>query len=214
MCAAIVYKDSRGKRIPSVTTILGQLGWNKSPLMYWANKAGREGLTLAEARDTEATAGTVAHEMCSADVTGSEQPDISNYSAEIRAKAEQSFESYLHWKEMTKMEIILSEVSLVSNQYGYGGTIDAVAKINDEIAILDFKTGGCYPDHLLQVAAYVELWNENYPGEEAESIHLLRINKETAAFSHHMHREWGLPLDAFHLCHDLYDHEKIIKKMV
>jgi hypothetical protein len=36
-------KGKDGKKLPSVTEILGNLGWKYQVLIHWANKVGRQG---------------------------------------------------------------------------------------------------------------------------------------------------------------------------
>jgi hypothetical protein len=58
----ISYRLQDGTRVKGCTTIKGQnVGWGKDPLMYWANKMGREGKTMNEARNTATRPGTLAH---------------------------------------------------------------------------------------------------------------------------------------------------------
>ena len=70
----IPYKNAAGQRISGVTTIIGtNLGWNKEPLMYWANRIGREtGLGHREVSKLAADSGTVCHEMIDCEIKGRE----------------------------------------------------------------------------------------------------------------------------------------------
>jgi hypothetical protein len=45
----VIYKDHRGNRLPSVTTIIGRFK-DSGGLLYWANQQGLEGKTLDQAR--------------------------------------------------------------------------------------------------------------------------------------------------------------------
>ena len=67
---------------------------------------------------------------------------------------------YDFYKEF-KPEIISSEESLVSEKLGFGGTLDLVCKINDEVWYIDYKSGkAIYKTHKMQGSAYQKLWNE------------------------------------------------------
>jgi len=56
----VIYKDHRGNRLPSVTTIIGRFK-ESGGLLYWANQQGLEGKTLDQARAEVTTPGTLAH---------------------------------------------------------------------------------------------------------------------------------------------------------
>ncbi len=59
MSARQDYLDTEGKKVPSVTTICNRFK-DSGGLINWANKVGREGKTLKEAREPEADAGTIS----------------------------------------------------------------------------------------------------------------------------------------------------------
>ena len=44
----VIYKDHRGNRLPSVTTIIGRFK-ESGGLLYWANQQGLEAKTLDQA---------------------------------------------------------------------------------------------------------------------------------------------------------------------
>ena len=56
----VIYKDHRGNRLPSVTSIIGRFK-ESGGLLYWANQQGLEGKTLDQARAEVTTPGTLAH---------------------------------------------------------------------------------------------------------------------------------------------------------
>ena len=160
MAARMQYKDDEGKRVPSVTTILSRFK-DSGGLIYWANTQGLEGLTLQEARQKPATAGTMAHSLVEEHINGRRAPDLKG-DADVIAAAHNAFDNFLKWQDQSKIVFEHTEVSLVSNAYRFGGRLDAIGKAPDgKLAMVDFKTGGLYGEHLLQLAAYTELWNEN-----------------------------------------------------
>jgi hypothetical protein len=81
---------------------------------------------------------------------------------------------------------------------------------------LDWKTSnGVYPDYLIQIAAYRQLWEENNPLKLLTGgFHLLRFSKEHADFAHHYWSELNDAWDQFVLFRRSYDLDKIIKKRV
>ena len=79
----VVMKNKDGKRVPSVTTVLGVMA--KPQLVYWANKIGLEGIKVNEYVDDKAVIGTLAHYMAECDVNGV----IPDYQSEVECSDEQ-----------------------------------------------------------------------------------------------------------------------------
>jgi len=70
-----------------------------------------------------------------------------------------SFKLFRDWynklREEHKVEVISNELYVVNEQDKYGGTIDLILKIDDQIWIIDFKTNNhVHITHRLQLAAY------------------------------------------------------------
>jgi len=182
----IEYRNFRGERLPGVTTIIsGNLGWNTRPLMYWAWKEGMEGRDYRETSETAAVVGTIAHAMVEADLKG-KKFDASPYPPELVDKAETAYLAWLEWKDLVGFRVVASEVSLIHEELGFGGTLDLVA-IKKKRCVSDLKTSSnVYPEHKIQIAAYKELWNYNHPTELIEGgLYLLRIDKVDASFHYH-----------------------------
>jgi hypothetical protein len=180
-----VYKANDGKRVPSVTTVLGNLGWKTDGLMFWAHGIGSQGIPLHAARTKAADAGTLAHAMAAADITGGEPPDLSEVDPETRERAEGAFGQYLAWKKMTRLELVASEIPLISEAHRYGGTPDAIAVFDGAAGLLDFKSAkALYGDHVVQVSAYWKLWEENNPTLPLSHWHVLRF-PEIGGFAQH-----------------------------
>lgn len=67
------------------------------------------------------------------------------------------------WRK-TKPKLIANELSLCSEQLGYGGTLDRVVEINNKRYLIDIKTSNyIHKTHELQLSAYAMLWNEFNP---------------------------------------------------
>ena len=232
----IQYKNSKDERIPGVTTIIGQnLGWNKQQLMWWANQMGLDGKNHREVAQEAADAGTIAHEMIEYDIKGKDwfvdqTSDFLKKYKEIIDKAETCYINFLDWKKQVKFEVIHSEIHLVSEIYQYGATPDCIAEINGKLSLFDWKTGsGVYPDMLIQLAAYKQVWEENCStiadvgAEELKTycgdpllggFYLLRIGKEDASW--HWHHWDTLPeaWECFKHLRKLHDFQKVLKKKV
>lgn len=207
-----MYKNRAGKRLPSVTTILSRFK-ESGGLLYWANQQGLDGKTLQEARTPAATSGTMAHSLVEAHINGWELPDLQG-PADVVGNARAAFETYLKWQDMTKLEIRHTEVSLVSEKHQYGGMLDAIGVIGNELVMVDWKTSNSvYADYLLQLAGYSVLWAENYPEHElVGGFHLCRFAKEQGDFAHHYYPRLEEEVECFLAMRDLYDRVKRVEK--
>ena len=69
-------------------------------------------------------------------------------------------------------------MKLVSEQYQFGGTFDAVCEVNGKIVICDWKTSSdVYDEFVIQLGAYRQLIQENLDHKIKGAI-LLRLDKE------------------------------------
>jgi len=221
------YRDEKGKRVPGVTTITGRFK-DSSGLLYWAFEQGKaaergEISKLYEKRDEAADAGTVAHAMVEAHISddGRTWREILRQNKQLPPKgkiltlAKQGYENYLKWVSDSRIRIIHQEEELVSERYKFGGCPDAIGiDSQGNKCLIDWKTSNSvYPEHLIQIAAYRVLWEENHPDELITGgFHLLRFSKEHADFTHHY---WGELEDAwaqFELFRKAYDLDRKLKK--
>ncbi len=207
-----IYKTADGKRVPGTTTIIsGNLGWNKQPLMYWAWSEGIEGRNYRETSQEAAGIGTVAHAMIEADLKGKKY-DSSTIPADMLSKAENAYLAWLEWKDVVGFELLGSELSLVSEKYRYGGCID-IAAIKKVPCIVDLKTsGGVYADHLIQISAYGQLYNEHHPAALIQGYYLLRLGKEDASFHYHYWPALPEAWEAFKCLLTLHGLKKLLDK--
>ncbi len=208
----VVYKNEAGQRVPSFSTIKSQWGISTRPLMIWANKQGLSGFDLSH--KPEADIGTICHLMIDADVKDKDL-DLTPYDKALIESARIAYGSYEEWRSRHDFQPVETELSLVSEEYQYGGTLDCIAMVDGKLSLLDWKTGKeVYEDHILQVVAYAQLWNENFPGHPLEGgYHILRIGKEIPSFDYRWYSEFPGAWDAFLHLRQLYDLQKAIKKL-
>lgn len=160
------YLDADGNKLPSVTELLGGLGWKYAPLLGWANKIGREGLTMDEASRDARDAGTAGHDMIEAWILGRKQPPRGTTPEHIWAAGKAALESFQRWwlaEEMhLRVDILATECLMVDLERGYGGTADLICLLDGKPAVLDYKTGkSIYAETAIQLAAYAQLWSVN-----------------------------------------------------
>ena len=209
-----------GKSVPGVTTIIGRFKASGG-LLFWAFEQGKaaergEISKLYDKRDEAAEAGTLAHSLVEAHING-ESLEISGASAQIILQAKQGFENYLQWQDDNKIEIVQQEIELVSKEFLFGGCPDAIGRDSrGQLCLLDWKTSNSiFLDYLLQLAAYMILWDENYPDKPlVGGYHLLRFSKEHADFAHHFWNELEDAKKMFLLLRQAYFLDKILKKRV
>lgn len=163
------YEDANGKRIPGVTTILGD-GLPKPALINWAANATADyavnnwdnladmgvadRLKLLkkaryEDRDAAAKRGTEVHDLAEHLLKGEEVtvPD------ELRGHVE----AYVRFLDEWQPTPVVVERPVVNYTYGYAGTLDMVVDLPDGRRVLaDIKTtrSGIYGETALQLAAY------------------------------------------------------------
>ena len=204
-----VYKLASGDRVPSVTTVLNILA--KPALLDWAWQMGTQGLDYKAVRDSAGDIGTLAHLLIMADLKH-EKLDTSEYSAQDIEKAETCLIKYWDWSKGHKIEPIMIETALISEQYQFGGTIDFFGKVDNQPTLVDFKTGkGIYPEFFYQLAAYEQLLAE--AGQLIEVTRILRIGRnEDEGFEERtigkLDNQWQIFLN----CLNIYKLQKEIRK--
>ena len=171
-----VYKTSSGKRVPSVTTIIGVIA--KPALIPWANRLGLEGTVYEDYLKESGKVGTLAHEMIQEDMGGPAFAwDRNAYTQDQIDQAEISRKNFELWcKSKPSFNPEAIEVPLVSDSCGFGGRIDLLARIDGDLWLIDFKTGkGIFPEMEVQVAAYNYLLDES--GYKIKGSRILRFGR-------------------------------------
>ena len=208
-----IYRLKDGSRVPGVTTVIsGSLGYNKQALMYWAWNEGIEGRNYRDTSQKAADIGTIAHAMIEANLKNKEY-DSSAIPKDMLDKAENAYLAWLEWKDLVSFKLLASELSLVSEQYKFGGCID-IAVIKKVPCIIDLKTSNSvYADHLIQISAYGNLYSEHHPEAPIQGYYLLRLGKEDGGFSYHYWPTLPEAWEAFKALLVLHNLSKKLKKM-
>ena len=199
------------EQLPSVTTILGRFK-ESGALIRWAYNQGKAGVDLYGQRDEAADIGTLVHSMVECDIHQQPHPEIP---PDWRGRVLSAYGAWQDWWQQSRLEIIATEMQLVSKRHKYGGTPDAIGRDpKGRVVLLDWKTSnGVYLDYLLQLAAYQQLWNENHPRKKISGgCHLLRFAKENGDFAHHYYPDLSEALDEFLLLTKAFKIDKVLKK--
>lgn len=214
---AIQYRTADRKRVPSVTSIIKHIDPDAEGLIRWAHRLGQDGIDLEEARQAAASIGSITHALIEADLKGEEEPDLSDVSSEMLDSVNEAVGAWKLWRDGVRLEVVVSECSLVSEIHRFGGTLDAVCMVQGKRTLFDVKTGArLYPKELGQIAGYGYLWAEHHPDEPIERYSLLRLGKESGGFAwlHFTERQMEPALTAFLEARVIYDLHRVLKKMV
>jgi hypothetical protein len=168
------YRDSNGKRLPGVTTVLGVI--DKPALIPWAARAAAEATAAAivdggqpaaqaieigrkapfQRRQDAADAGTQAHACVEAHYAGEPWPEDASDAA--RACAQRVIDHIA----ARGYRVIASEwnSSIFDVGEGWGGTLDFIVEREGLVFVADLKTGkGAFDEVVPQLAAYRHLWD-------------------------------------------------------
>jgi ATP-dependent exoDNAse (exonuclease V) beta subunit len=203
-----IYRKKDGTIVPGATTVLQEL--NKPALVKWANNLGLQGIDSTKYVDKMASIGTLAHQMVH-DYFKGQATDTSEYSPDDVSKAENCMISFYNWADENEIEPILLEAPLVSEIYGFGGTIDCYCRLNGTPTLLDFKTSkAIWPEHFYQVAAYKQLLFEN--DYTTLQVRILRIGRdETEGFEDHVVTHLFTNWNIFEAALNIYNYKKQLK---
>lgn len=200
------YRLANGERVIGVTTALGVLA--KPALIVWANRLGLQGIDSSKYTDAMAIIGTIAHYLIECDLKG-ETPELDEYSPADIDTAENALISFYAWRKGHNLEVLGSELQLVSEIYRYGGTTDLYCLLDGVKTLVDFKTGsGIYDEHYYQVCAYRQLMVEN--GHEVDQVRILNIpRKESEEFTEKIYTEFDTGWQIFKKCLEIYQLKKV-----
>lgn len=214
------YRLTDGTRVPGVTTVLGRFK-EAGGLIHWAWEQGRDGFDFRETRDKAAEAGTLAHALVEYHISGKSDQEITSLLEEekvkkdILDKAMIAYENYLNWERTTKLKVVKTEMSLVSEKHKFGGTFDgiAVVEVDGVRSLADWKTGGIYTEALIQCAAYRGLWEEHFPDQKIEGgYHIVSFSRESGDFTHKYFTNLDDGWTQFLLLRQAYEIDKRLKK--
>jgi hypothetical protein len=210
--APTIYRDSEGRRLPSVTTVIGRFK-DSGGLVRWAYLRGRDGLDL-DAREQAADAGTLARELVIAHLHGRRRQPAKRITSALLDKAKSGFNAYLAWERMYRPTVRHIEVPLASARYRYGGTLDAIGMFAGKLALLGWKASNAvYQDHLIELAAHKRLWDETHPDHPITGgFHLCRFSKENGDFAHHFYPRLDAAWAQFRLFRRAYAIDAQLKK--
>jgi len=91
--------------------------------------------------------------------------------------------AFLEWVEKYEPKWIDAERKIYCDKHKYAGTVDAVAKINGRVCVIDFKTSKkIYKPYHLQISAYAQAIRRIDGLRQWPLGIILRLDKETGLF--------------------------------
>lgn len=172
-----IYRTRDGKRVPSVTTVLGVIA--KPWLVQWANRLGLQGINSTEYVDQAAGAGSLTHAAIDAAFRGEalDAALVEEFSEEERAAGRNAWRRFTEWRAAHAVEPLLTEHQMVSERLHVGGTLDFFAVVNGRRTIVDFKTSSSiYDSHLIQLSAYRSLLEE--AGTQVDEVRVVTLPRD------------------------------------
>lgn len=206
----------------SVTEVLDFI--RKPGLEYWFKHHTPQ--ECDEISSTAKQVGTQIHAVIEAFVLN-KPCEFSVYNIKSVASAIESFKKFS--REVVK-DFSVSEMKLKSDKYQLNGTIDCIKYSKEYIlgeekelaTIIDWKTGECkekekppiYEQYLLQVSAYAQLFEENFPEKKVIGAHVVSLAKDKAGVYNHIHLTGNDLRDIFFDCfYPLLQFVKAYKKI-
>ncbi|MGL6099438.1 MAG: PD-(D/E)XK nuclease family protein [Fusobacteriaceae bacterium] len=185
-----LYTDDKGNRLPSVTTVLKKCIPMADFILEWANGLGFKNIKYKEHMKDITETGNCVHEIIERYTSENmeyidatilnkifrENPFYSRNDLTIH----KCFSQFMEWfNDLKSFDLISNELSLVSEKYRFGGTIDMVCMIDGRMTILDLKTSNSLDSKMLmQLAAYTILYEDNYPDARVDQVAILRMDKK------------------------------------
>ena len=180
------YLNNEGNKVPSVTTIISQhLGWNKQILIGWTKRMMLGGQDTDKILDEASKIGTLLHLLIEGYFRGL-TIDTKDYSPNQEKAALLAFTGFLAWHKRVNFQALGNEVILVNEELQIGGTIDCIAKVDDDLVIVDWKSSKyLYAENKLQLAAYTYMYEQAQPKAKISHGLVMRFSKEDG--KHHQH---------------------------
>lgn len=178
------HYEYNGIQVPRVTKILD--GISKIELSFWLGKVGNAESKRIQEEST--FIGSHVHEMIDNFLLTGKDEDRSSIMSQNRwVQVLTAYNNFKNWiKYINNMgffieEIVGIEIPVVCHLYG--GTIDAIVKINGRYYIIDFKTSKkISTNYLLQTSAYYWAVNngfisDKYPCLSVNGVGIIRVDK-------------------------------------
>ena len=154
--AKVPYLGAGGKELPGVTTVLQTL--NKPALLAWAHRQGAMGVPLHKASEGALDVGTITHYLIECFAKQEEFELDSEFPSKVVEKSLILCNLFKEYWFKRQAKLLHSELRLVDEVEGFGGTIDLIVDTPKGREIWDIKTSDkIWPENYIQLAAYKRL---------------------------------------------------------
>lgn len=124
-------------------------------------------------KESAGSLGTLVHKWVEAYCANDNPP------MPVNEEAIGGIKRFLEWVEKHHVKFLSNEQPCYSKKYNYAGTIDGICQIDGKMYIFDLKTSsGIWDEYLIQVAAYKQARQEEFPNEKYAGCVILRVGKE------------------------------------
>ena len=155
------YKRGSDGPFPGATALCGMQDstGGSDGLLGWAVNGSLDTYqrVLQETKDWEAArAAAVEWRTAARDLGSDVHTAVDQFNRglplEITERTAPYVAQYAAWLRNRKVEILASEYYTINAEIGFGGTLDAIARIDGELCLVDWKTGSAKDSQRLQLA--------------------------------------------------------------
>ena len=177
-----IDEEDPAKWKKSATTLDGVISKGE-PYDKWLGNA-KSYEDACEYRDLKAHQGTVTHAFIDELVQGWEV-DLSQgwkmdgkygeYIQHLPNRINKMVMSFVAWWNEKEPIAIASELQCFHDDVDYCGTADLFCIIKDKLCLVDYKTGGQYKSHELQLTQYKMVWDKIFPDFPIDELYCLYL---------------------------------------
>lgn len=213
------YINSEVGAVPRVTKIISQCR-DSEGLIEWAANLGRRKYDYYRGKSLET--GTIVHKLideyliCKYKTNTQFNVNYEEIPQDLREGVYNAITNFKVWENNLNLnggiieEVVGLEIPVDSPWYG--GTIDAIMKINGLYYIIDFKTSKVISnEYLIQTAAYMWMINQGYAPNlpHISGIGIIRVDKKklnnfTELFINEFHYDGAVFIDNLYKCFASY----------
>lgn len=183
-----VYTENNGETVvPRVSNILGiidkgyeyhewlkQTGYNSN---YIIARAMRIGSIVHGMIETFLKTGTLENTF--KETIRDEDESELRYPKETWVMFDKFIQFLLALKAKYGFKILGIETVIASDKLGFGGQLDLVVEFNDQVWLIDHKTGNAlYDNYALQLASYKQLFNSKIKKTQIDRTAILWLNSQ------------------------------------
>lgn len=112
-----------------------------------------------------ADSGSISHQLIEDSINNNvryKMEEINHADPAVQQEVRNTYQNWLDWEKMHKIEYLATEVVAGSKTLWVGGTIDCVAMVDGSLELIDWKTGGTLSeDACIQTSNYKFMLVEN-----------------------------------------------------